>query len=363
MSEHPRVLFLVHALGGGGAERVTVNLANHLASSGWPVYLLPLQAGGHRYPVAPGVELDEGAPQHKNKYVRGLHKLRYVHRAIRSFRPDVVVSLGAGFGYLTFPTLREPFRLVTQIATDPTYLLSQSAATRITYARAFARSEKIVFQTQGAIEYFGDDIRRKGVIISNPLREGLAHNSAPFSTREKEVVSFGRLIPQKRPDVLISGFARFHSQHPEYHLSIFGEGALENDVRKQIEELGLTDAVTLSGFRDDIHERIRDASLYVLSSDVEGLPNAMLEAMAIGIPSVCTDCAPGGARETIAQFGSGVLVPAGDGEALGEAMSSLVNSPDRADQLIAAGEPIIGQLSGERIYEEWADLIRTAARR
>lgn len=360
MSEQPRVLFLVHALGGGGAERVTVNLANYLVAAGWPVYLMPLQAGPG-FPVDPRVELDERAPQGGNRYLRGLRKMRYVRRAIRRFRPDVVVSLGAGFGYLTSPLLREPFRLVTQIATDPTYLFSLGRFYRVTYARAFARSQRIVFQTQAAMDYFDDNVRKKGIIISNPLRDGLVHNSAPFATRDKEVVSFGRLIVQKRPDVLVDAFARFHEQNPDYRLSIFGEGELEDAVRTQIGARGLSEAVTLSGFRNDIHDRVRNAGMYVLSSDVEGLPNAMLEAMALGIPSVCTDCAPGGARETIERYRSGVLVPAGDPVALAEAMNALVDDPARADALIGAGLPVGQALSGQRIYQEWADVIAEAA--
>lgn len=360
MSERPRVLFLVHALGGGGAERVTVNLANHLADAGWPVSLLPLQAGPG-FPVDPRVELEDDAPQGGNRYLRGLRKMGYVRRAIRRFRPDVVVSLGAGFGYLTSPMLRVPFRLVTQIATDPTYLFSLGLSYRITYARAFARSQRIVFQTRAAMDYFDEEIRRKGIIISNPLRDGLVHSSAPFATRDKEIVSFGRLIPQKRPDVLVDAFARFHETNPEYRLSIFGEGVLEEETRARIDRLGLSDAVTLSGFRDDIHDRVRNAGMYVLSSDVEGLPNAMLEAMALGIPSVCTDCAPGGARETIEEYGSGVLVPAGDPVALADAMTALVNDPERADALIASGAPVGEALSGRRIYQEWADVIAEAA--
>lgn len=363
MVDKPRVLFLAHSLGGGGAERVTVNLANHLAQHGWPVGVLPLQTGGHSYPVDPGVEIIGDAPQGGNTLIRGLRKLTYVGSAIRRFRPDVVVSLGAGFGYLTSPTIRARFKLVTQIATDPTYLLSKSRLARIAYRRAFAQSDRIIFQTRAALEYFDDDVRRKGIIISNPLRNGITHNSAPFSERTQEVVSFGRLVPQKRFDVLIAAFANLHARYPEFRLSIFGEGPLRANLQEQIDTLGITDVATLAGFRDDIHDRIRDSAIYALSSEVEGLPNAMLEAMAIGVASVCTDCRPGGARETIDEFKSGVLVRANDPEALADGMASLIEDPERADALIAAGEPLIDLLAGERIYAHWADVIAEVARR
>lgn len=355
--KHPRVLFLVHALGGGGAERVTVNLANYLVEEGWPVSVLPLQVGGASYPVDPRVQLELDAPQGGNKYVRGARKLKYVRDVVKRVDPDVVVTLGAGFGYLTFPGTRDRFKLVTQVANDPGYLMSLGKFNQVTYGRALDQSDAIVFQTQAALDYYDADIRRKGVIISNPLRDGLVHNSAPFESREKEIVSFGRLHPQKRPDVLLDAFAQFHPRHPEYRLSIFGEGPLEGEMRAQIERLGLGDAVTMHGFHHDIHSRIGNAAMYVLSSDVEGLPNAMLEAMAIGLPSVCADCSPGGARETIDEFNSGVLVPRGNPQALADAMDALVNDPERANDLIRAGAALGQSLVGSRIYKEWADVI------
>lgn len=358
----PRVLFLAHEIGGGGAERVTVNLANYLADKGWPAYLLPLQVGLPAFPVDSRVELDTGVPQGGNRYLRGVRKLNYIVRALRKFKPDVVVSLEAGYPYLAMPTLGTSFKLVTQLATDPARNLAQSRAQRLIYGRVFARSTKIAFQTEGSRDYFGEDVRRRSVILRNPLRQGLTHNSTPFEDRDKEIVSFGRLIPEKRPDVLVDAFEVFRREHPEYRLAMFGDGPLEQQLREQISRLGLDDVVSLSGFQTDIHDRIRNAAMYVLSSDVEGLPNAMLEAMAMGIPSVCTDCAPGGARETIDEFGSGELVPISDPEALAVAMSGLVSEPERANDLIAAGRAVGDALGGDKIYEQWAGVIEQAAR-
>lgn len=216
-------------------------------------------------------------------------------------------------------------------------------------ARAFARSDRIVFQTQGALDYYAENIQRKGVIIGNPLREGLIHNPAPFETREKEVVSFGRLIPQKRPDVLINAFCTVPRAAPRVSpRALFGEGPLADAVRGQIEALGLSDSVALSPYREDIHDRVRNAAMYVLSSDVEGLPNSMLEAMTLASRAYALT-APRGARETIERFDSGVLVPAGDPAALANAMTALANDPEQANALIAAGAPLGELLSGERI--------------
>ncbi|MFT4232621.1 MAG: glycosyltransferase [Leucobacter sp.] len=359
---HPRVLFLSHELGGGGAERVTVNLANYLVEKEWPVYLLPLQVGLPPYPIDSRVNVDTGIPQGGSRYARGLRKLSYIVRALRVFKPDVVVSLDAGFPYLALPTLGTPFKLVTQLATDPTYQMARGRSFHLMYNRVFANSDRIVFQTEGARDFFREGVRRKGVILSNPLRHDLVHNPSPFEDRDKEIVSFGRLIPQKRPDVLVAAFAEFHKKYPDYHLSMFGDGELEQKVRSQIQGLGLNDVVTLSGFRADIHDRIRNAGMYVLSSDVEGLPNAMLEAMAMGIPSVCTDCAPGGAREMIERYKCGELTSAGDPKALAAAMDKVVSNPALADEFIAAGAAVGHDLSGDRIYEQWAELIANVAK-
>lgn len=94
------------------------------------------------------------------------------------------------------------------------------------------------------MSYYDESIQRKGKIILNPLRNGLTHNSSPFIERNKEIVSFGRLVPQKRFDVLIDAFALFHEAHTDYKLSIFGEGPLREDLASQISN------TQSHGFRD-----------------------------------------------------------------------------------------------------------------
>lgn len=357
MTSHPRVLFLTHSLGNGGSERVTVNLANHLAEAGWQVAIVPLWADNGDYPVSSAVDVVTGAPQGGPAIVRGMRKLGFVCGAVRRFRPQVVVSLGSGFEYLIVTRLLFRHRLVTSLRNDPTFILGGKPWKRLVYTIAFALSSRVVFQTSGAAKVFEKSIADKSVVIGNPLREGLVHNDRPFRERRREVVCFGRLLPQKRLDVLINAFAIFHRRYPEYSLTIFGRGPERERLEALASALGLSADVTFEDFRPDIHERIADSAMYVSSSDVEGISNSMLEAMAIGLPAACTDCAPGGARETLERYGTGVLAKVGDPESLANAMIAICEDPDGTDRMISRGVALAHDMTGESVMGAWRDLL------
>lgn len=359
MTSRGRVLFLTHSLGGGGSERVTVNVANYLERRGWTIELIPLVHSLSDYSVSSGIAVDFGLPQGGNRFLRGARKLIHIVTSIRRFDPDVVVSLGAGYGYLIAAALFHRHRLITSLRNDPVFLFRRHPARALSYRLAFAISSRIVFQTSGAMSYFRPRTRRKAAIIGNPLRDGLTHNSVPFEQRDREVVSFGRMLPQKRLDLLLEAFALFRARHPEYSLSIFGRGPERDNIARLVIERGLGDVVAIEDFRSDIHERIRNSSMYVLSSDVEGVSNSMLEAMAVGLPAACTDCPPGGARETIEAYETGMLAEVGDARSLAEAMFAIADSPDRANVMIARGSALLQEMSSEVVCERWELLIES----
>lgn len=119
----------------------------------------------------------------------------------------------------------------------------------------------------------------------------------------------GRFNPQKNYKLLIDAFAQFSKSYPDYTLEIYGDGALRQTMEKYIAKIGLTEKIILCGFCKNVHERIKDAGMYVMSSDFEGLSNAMLEAMALGLPVISTDHPPGGARAYITSYENGILTP------------------------------------------------------
>lgn len=351
-----RVLFVTHSLGTGGSERVTVSLANHFAERGCSVTLVPLSRVNTEYQVHHGVSIDRGMPQGGRRFARGWRKLRYLRSIIDSARPDAVVSLGAGYVYLSLISIFARTAMITSVRNDPAFLLRKHPLRRISYRLAFLLSSRIALQTRGALDFFGPRIRKKAVVIDNPLPGKLTHNPAPFASRQREIVSFGRFVPQKRLDVLIEAFDIFRKSHPDFRLALFGRGPELENIVAMVRGRGLERTVSIEDFRKDIHDRIRKAAMFVSTSDVEGMSNSMLEAMAIGLPAVCTDCPPGGSRETIEKYGTGLLARIGNPENVAEQMSAIAGCSQLADGMIASGVRLAQDLDIGVVGDTWLAL-------
>ncbi|MBR0538435.1 MAG: glycosyltransferase [Clostridia bacterium] len=195
----------------------------------------------------------------------------------------------------------------------------------------YRRADAVVFQTEYARSAYPAAIAEKGVVIPNPLKAGLP---APYTgERTKRAVTFCRISRQKNLPLLVDAFARFHKEFPEHSLAVYGDAPnvegekVLSQVKAQIREAGLADAVRFYPFSSTVHQEILGDAMYVNSSDFEGLSNAMLESMAIGLPVVCTDCPVGGARSVITDGENGLLVPMQDPQALADAMGRLADDP------------------------------------
>ena len=147
--------------------------------------------------------------------------------------------------------------------------------------------------------------------------------------------SVGRLEPQKRFDHLINAFAELRRTHERLWLIIAGDGSLRRDLKGQVERLGLDSSCQLLGHRTDIVDLHHAFDLFVQSSDYEGTPNAVLEAMALETPVVATDV--GGTSQLVQSGVDGLIVPPGDLMALGRAIEAVLRDPDAAAVRAAAG--------------------------
>ena len=214
--------------------------------------------------------------------------------------------------------------------------------------------------SQSEKEYFQK--RFKNVyVINNPVMPGLPH---PYSgERKKVIVNFCRMTPQKNLSVLLEAFQKFHNEYPEYILKIFGntqekaEAEEKNKLVGRISDLKLADCAFILPPVPDVHEKIIDSAMFVSSSDYEGLSNTMLEAMAIGLPCVCTDCLGGGTREVMVDHENGLIVPMKDPESMYRAMKEYVENQELAEKCSMNAARIRDRLSVEKITQQWLDVI------
>src|SRR5699024_245151 len=209
-----------------------------------------------------------------------------------------------------------------------------------------------VFQTEGAKSYFSKTIQNKGIVINNPVFIKYNDFNLP-DKRRKVIVNVGRLHTQKNQTLLINAFKNISNYFPEYKLEIYGEGPLEYKLENQIKALDLTDKVTLKGTTNDLFAEIVDASLFVLSSDYEGMPNALMEAMALGLPCISTNCRPGGASELINDGKNGKITPIGSTEHLSHAMIDVLKHPLDAEKMGKKAKEICNTHSKENTFVFW----------
>lgn len=222
--------------------------------------------------------------------------------------------------------------------------------------KCYEKADICVFQTEEQKKFFPEKVQKKSVVIPNPVKEGLP--CAYEGERKKIIVNYCGFRTQKNIPVLIAAFGKIADKHREYKLEIYGSGDLKDELQKSIDRLGLSDRIALLPFDADIHRKIVDYSMFVMTSDYEGMPNSLLEAMAIGLPVISTDCDGGGARALIEDGVSGLLVPKGDADAVASAMEDLIDHPEKAESLSKNAQKIKNDLSVEKIAERWLELAK-----
>lgn len=221
--------------------------------------------------------------------------------------------------------------------------------------RLYKTADICVFQTQEEMDYYPEEVKRIGVIIENPVKEELP---APyFGERNNEIITFCRIDKQKNLPGLIDAFELISEKYPDYILAIYGKGNQYENILKYIKEQGMEEKVFLREHDSCVHEKVKDAAMFVSFSNYEGISNSMLEAMAIGLPSICTDCPAGGANMVIQNKVNGLLVPVGDVKCMAESMEFFINNPEIAKEIGAEAANVRNTYHVNRITEKWMELI------
>lgn len=345
-----KITFFIATLCSGGAERVVSILSNELVNRGYEVEVLMYFNEPVFYPINDRVEVSSVMDQTKSKNLfRNIVWLRSHFRNNAS----IVVSFLAKFNMVALvATLFTGIPVIVSERTDPR---RGSRLYRLIRDALYHISKHIIVQSQSGKAYFSKRLKSKMTVIYNPIDVKNYAGKALQTPKEKIVVSVGRLIPVKNQKMMILAFSNILHQFPDYKLIIYGEGECRGELEELIKYLGLEDHVLLPGNEKDIFRKLISAELFVLSSDFEGMPNALLEAMCVGLPVISTKVS--GAVDVIEDGINGRLVEKNDAAQLASAIASILSDGSKRNQYAARAADIMDLVSVKRIIPQWTELI------
>ena len=301
--ENKRITFLIGCMRRGGAERVISILANNYVKRGWNVDIITLLEDSNDYKLDDRINLIPMCKDGKSRLCQLPTWIYNIRKYVKKSNTDVIVSFIARINIITILScIGLNKKIIISERNDPKSDGRGILVKILTYI-LYPLSKSIIFQTEWAKGCFPKYIQKKGIIIGNPVI--VSEDKKELGT--KKIVAVGRLTEQKNHKMLINSFKKINEYNKEYRLYIYGEGGLREKLEMQVRDLELQDYVFLPGNFIDIHKKISDADIFVLSSRYEGLSNALLEAMMMGIPCISTNYA--GVNEIIVNGYNGILVP------------------------------------------------------
>ncbi len=366
-----KIVFMTNAMGKGGAERVIVNLTSYLSEKN-EVSIISVHNTYVGYDIDKKVNLYTLDDEYTDIYsteksiekISMIKKIKRIFKRLtkinyykKSLKPDVIVSFMPKPSFLVLITnFINKIPVIVSVRNDPKTEYA-SKKNNILMKILYPSAAGFVFQTEEAKNYFNKKIKDKAVVIPNPINPKFIEK--PFlEERQKEIVSVGRLEEQKNHKLLIDAFSEVVKKYGDYKLIIYGEGKLRKNLEDYINEKELQGKVFLPGNVDNIKDRIYESSMFVLSSNYEGMPNALMEAMALGLPVISTDCPCGGPRFLIQNNKNGILVENGNVEELENAMKKILENPDFASELGKNANKIAETLNPNKVNAVWEKYIK-----
>ncbi len=355
-TEEKKIAFYIGSLRKGGAERVFVNLADYFQKEGYRVVMVTQYRFEEEYDLPAGVGRilsDIGEQEVTKSRIRNFFlRLNKLHVIWKTEKPNLVLScIGKNNFMAVVSTIGTGTKAVVSVVGEA----AEEYPTRLMRMLAnflFPRAAGVILQTERSRGFFSKRAAARAVVLPNSLNPVFIRPRFE-GEREKEIVSVGRMDANKNHEMQLRAFAALQPEFGDHTLTIYGDGELRPFIEELAGKLGISERVRFPGVVPDIADRIGKASLFLLTSYSEGVSNALIEALALGLPVIATDVPSGGTEELMKEGINGLIIPAGDQKALEQAMRKMLGDPAYADRLGREAAKIQERLAPERVNALW----------
>lgn len=328
-------------------------VANQMCGD-WAVTICVYYSNTTNYFIDPRINIDylNISREKTNKLFSFIETEVSLLKYFKKQKNNIIVSFGDLFSMILVRILKRYGRVVVCDRGDPAW--KQPFGFNKWRMSAFRYADACVFQSCGAMNRVSYDIKGKSHIIPNPIHiSSLCHR---HEGNRKEISFVARFdIKQKRQDVALNAFQLINAKHPDYKLVFYGDGEDLELIKNSASILSCKDMIEFKGRCEDVIESIVDSYMFLLTSDFEGIPNSLLEALSIGLPCVSTDCTPGGADLLLDGGKYGILVEKGNVKAIADAINYLIENQVVAYDLGQKARKSCERFEPEVIANKWKE--------
>lgn len=349
-----KLLIVSGPLDYGGAGKIIKFVVNYLVKRGWKITIFSLRQNEKSRDLDSNIVFygKDGAIDKKLKFLPWrIDEILQIRQIVKKEHPDVVCAFVSDHVFMSrIATIGlKGFKFVGAERGDP-YTLPSKWVKPVKWA--YKKCDNCIFQLKKQGEFFGSELMKKSSIIPNPYIP-LCKIPVYDGERRKTIISAGRFEYQKGFDVLIRAFAKVHDKHKDYKLILLGSGLLLKDYVELSKELGVEQFIEYPGYVKNVAEAVSREGIFVLPSRFEGIPNALIEALSTGIPTVSANCTPGGPEFLTNNGERGILVDVDDIDATADAINYLIEHPRIAKDYGMKGTLVIQELEPSQIASQW----------
>lgn len=355
------IVLYIGSMQKGGAQRVMSVLAKYLSDQehrvimvndikpvvGKPEYILP--------DVVQRIYLEEDGKAGIKKNIARVIKLR---KTLKKIKPDCILSFEGPPNFrMLFASIGLKCKKNVSVRNDP-YFEYGRGIKRIIANGVFLLADKCIFQTEEASHYFLKRIRRRSEILFNPVSDSFYRQV--WYGDSNTVVMVGRLEEQKNVGMAIRAIKSVKENVHDIHLKIFGEGTQREFLVQLVKNLELEDNIEFCGLVENVATELAHAKCFILTSNYEGMPNALMEAMTIGVPAISTDCPCGGPKSVMTDESgvcAGILVRCEDSLTLAKELSELLVNPELQKSIHFLEKERSKAFSSEIILSKWESIL------